>query len=183
MPQFRDFQAAVVVDGVELPEYTIQVSEEDGEISCYIPSEVGKNFAVRWRDLNLQRDTAGYVHLDGAFACSQPIVKSSTTREVLRSDYRVTSETVRPFCFAHLSLTDDESCANPAENKLGEVQIQLYELLSYKRVPFPPDWKCNKAPEVVRIHEHSKKSDDALRGIMVDMAIWRRKYQGRWLLV
>ncbi|KAM6490604.1 hypothetical protein JOM56_013947 [Amanita muscaria] len=158
MPQFRDFQAAVVVDGVDLPEYSIQVSEENGEISCYIPSEVGKNFAVRWRDLNLrQRNTVGKVDLDGARGGSKQISKGSNTREASRSYYRVTGEIVRPFCFARLSLTDDEGCANPAGNNLGEVRIELYEVLSCKRVPYPP-LKSNRVPGVVRIHEHSKKA-------------------------
>lgn len=45
MPTFQAFHVTIRVDGKDLPEYDVQVDVDEKQVSCWIPSEVGK---VSW---------------------------------------------------------------------------------------------------------------------------------------
>lgn len=45
MPTFQAFHATIRVDDKDLPEYDVQVDDKEKQVSCWIPSEVGK---VSW---------------------------------------------------------------------------------------------------------------------------------------
>lgn len=42
MPRFKTLCASIKVDDNELPEYDVQVDENDKQVSCWVPSEAGK---------------------------------------------------------------------------------------------------------------------------------------------
>lgn len=42
MPDFQAFHAKVKVDGIELPEYDVQIDLDRKCVSCWVPSEAGK---------------------------------------------------------------------------------------------------------------------------------------------
>lgn len=42
MPRFQAIHARIRVDNEELPEYHVQVDEDENNVSCWIPSEAGK---------------------------------------------------------------------------------------------------------------------------------------------
>lgn len=42
MLQFREFFAWVSIDGVEAPEYGVEISEDQKSVTCWIASELGK---------------------------------------------------------------------------------------------------------------------------------------------
>lgn len=42
MPTFQAFYVTIRVDGKDLPEYNIQVDDNERHVSCWIPSEAGK---------------------------------------------------------------------------------------------------------------------------------------------
>jgi hypothetical protein len=42
MPTFQAFHATIRTDGEDLPEYDVQVDDNEKQVSCWIPSEAGK---------------------------------------------------------------------------------------------------------------------------------------------
>ena len=42
MPTFQAFHATIRVEGKDLPEYDVQVDDDEKQVSCWIPSEAGK---------------------------------------------------------------------------------------------------------------------------------------------
>ncbi len=42
MPKFKTIHASIKVDDNELPEYDVQVDENEKQVSCWVPSEAGK---------------------------------------------------------------------------------------------------------------------------------------------
>ncbi|KAJ7646755.1 hypothetical protein FB45DRAFT_1019057 [Roridomyces roridus] len=86
MPYTHDgrFSAWIAIDGVELPEYGLQVTLDAKTITCWIPSEVGKarrlwsflvvlalnshsvqRFSVHWTNWTFAGHTRGDVKMDG----------------------------------------------------------------------------------------------------------------------
>ena len=42
MPRFKTLHASIKVEDNELPEYDVQVDENEKLVSCWVPSEAGK---------------------------------------------------------------------------------------------------------------------------------------------
>jgi hypothetical protein len=42
MLHWQEFSAWVTIEGVEAPEYAVEVSEDEKTVTCWIPSELGK---------------------------------------------------------------------------------------------------------------------------------------------
>ena len=42
MPNFQTFHARIKVHDEDLPEYDVQIDENEKQVSCWIPSETGK---------------------------------------------------------------------------------------------------------------------------------------------
>ncbi|KAJ7267543.1 hypothetical protein B0H12DRAFT_1229856 [Mycena haematopus] len=65
MLQCKEFAAWVSIDGTEAPEYGVEMSEDQKSVTCWIPSELGKKFAVHWKNISYDGDTRGRVFMDG----------------------------------------------------------------------------------------------------------------------
>ncbi|KAF8626923.1 hypothetical protein AX17_006424, partial [Amanita inopinata Kibby_2008] len=152
MLKFDPFEAQVKVDGAGLPEYQVEVDEEAKRVTCWIASEVGKNFSVRWRNVDPTFDTAGDVYLDGTFARGKFGRKDiGSWREVDSVYTSLTS--CRRFSFSSLVFTDDDTYLQAPTKNLGEIEIRLFEVKIGQKNNF--SGKCFKSDS--KVHERSKK--------------------------
>ncbi|PPQ83320.1 hypothetical protein CVT26_015146 [Gymnopilus dilepis] len=71
MLSFQGFTATILAanesgDFQELPQYAIQVHEENNEVVCWIPAVDRQNFTVQWkRDRTLVYESCGVIYIDG----------------------------------------------------------------------------------------------------------------------
>ncbi|KAH9933760.1 uncharacterized protein B0H18DRAFT_1207921 [Fomitopsis serialis] len=120
------FEVYIKSDGHELPEYQVEALD-DTTLACYVPSEVGKTFEICWR-----RDTRHDTHstsvscyVDGWDAggtlCRPGAVEGS------RWGIRCAKDQRKPFQFASLVLTDDDTVAtgSEAQQDSGTIQVKL----------------------------------------------------------
>jgi hypothetical protein len=122
MLQAKDFSAWIEIENVETPEFGVEVSENEQDVSCWIPSEVGKvwrilsqllfilniivqKFSVHWTNNSLPGLTGGGVQVDG-HKCGFEVVASDTRPLTAFMDGIPESNTkTRPFVFTPLELT------------------------------------------------------------------------------
>ncbi|KIJ54699.1 hypothetical protein M422DRAFT_774954 [Sphaerobolus stellatus SS14] len=164
------WSAWISVDGKELPQYAVRVEEEPGSppdipkfytVSCWIPSQIGKEFAIYIdHDSNIQRETAcvGKLSVDGHLL-SSVIYKPNYEFPFVRKRFHENSRTQRSLVFAPLKLTDEEGLNFKNELKdLGTITIALgrRELLNRIKADLRPIPKDLLKPTAV--HETTKKA-------------------------
>ncbi|KAJ7157606.1 hypothetical protein C8R43DRAFT_997120 [Mycena crocata] len=153
------FCASVSVDGVELAEYAPEYSADGTEGTCWIPSEEGKQFCIKWTDdqASAQRQISGRVAVDG-ICCGRKALKirRGTHFSWASRDSVSTSDTTRrPLLFGTQALTDNDEYLNaPVSPDLGTIQV----LLSHVRnqPTHAPLYKDAWQPQT--LHERSKKA-------------------------
>ncbi|KAM5537627.1 hypothetical protein V8D89_008705 [Ganoderma adspersum] len=138
-----------------LPEYDIKLDGEDGEtIVCYIPSESGKVFQVRWRDHNRPHanHTTMKVYLDGHIAGKTHCPPGSSGKRLgIRT---ASADTYQPYQFSDLQTTDDDGAVWAAE-KLGSIELHVVYVHPHAQTAaFRPARFAGTAP----VHERSKKA-------------------------
>ncbi|KIK55472.1 hypothetical protein GYMLUDRAFT_841120 [Collybiopsis luxurians FD-317 M1] len=103
MLNFQTFSTWIVIDGVSSDEFNLEHKLVDGimHVSCWIPSETGKNFQVHFRDKG-GRTSNAYVYIDGN-KCGGRVLRRNKTAHV--NGLRVSSTVLRPFVFSNLSFT------------------------------------------------------------------------------
>ncbi|KAF5370483.1 hypothetical protein D9615_009734 [Tricholomella constricta] len=160
MLEMNGFSAWVLVDEIELPEYEIQDFMGKKEVTCWIPSEAGKQFTVAWRDPVGLVETAGYLNVDGT-PCGAKHMYSSSQRPgrrvdtVQKSSVSTSSTTERPLSFARLELTDDDLYLNvPASPRLGEIRLDIFEVKIQGETTFA---QPGMPPDTQILHERTKK--------------------------
>ncbi|THU89705.1 hypothetical protein K435DRAFT_865044 [Dendrothele bispora CBS 962.96] len=146
-----DFSTWIEVDDLPLQEYDIKI--KDSEVTCWIPSEVGKNFRVRW---TIQTDfcVAIDVYLDGQLSVSK-LRKAWPGKTEGGTDGIYTSPTSqKPFLFSRLDLTDDDAYLDTSHTQIGEIKVVFDEavVVSHDTGFTPSDFK-----ELGKVHERSKK--------------------------
>jgi len=149
------FKVFIKSEGRELSEYQVE-AVDDKTVACYIPSEVGKTFEICWSG-----DTRGdshittvRCHVDGRNAGGKPsrpgLVKNC------RWGVRVSTDQRRPFVFASLALTDDDTSimASEAHPDLGTIDVTLAHVIYVGNKPIR-DMSNEFTAQTV--HERSKK--------------------------
>ncbi|PFH48370.1 hypothetical protein AMATHDRAFT_5864 [Amanita thiersii Skay4041] len=124
MPEYAHFEVEIKVDDKVLQEYAINVNDEAKTVTCWVPSETGKAFAVWWKNFNPVTDTIGQVYLDGTKAGKKGLHKGQR-RKVKKSYLRISETMVRPFVFSTLTLTDDDAHLDTPLNDLGEIKLAI----------------------------------------------------------
>jgi hypothetical protein len=134
MPQFGIFEAAVVVDDLELPEYCIKTDHDTKTVTCWIPSEAGKvryyknlqtfyllHFLLRCKEFKVKCRTiepvmvyadmrvAGFVKVDGKHGGTTWIGKKGG-ETVYVSEVVTTATTYRTIMFSSIELTGEFIC-------------------------------------------------------------------------
>jgi hypothetical protein len=125
MLQFREFFAWVSIDGVEAPEYEVEISEDQKSVTCWIASELGKvvlitycfatldfdlnpnaqEFAVYWRNTSYNCDTSGLVYMDGNLCGGKIIYARDLPFTVFKDGVRLDAISIKPFMFSSLEIT------------------------------------------------------------------------------
>ncbi|TFK69682.1 hypothetical protein BDN72DRAFT_959377 [Pluteus cervinus] len=156
------FTAWIEVNGKHLPEFGSTVSDDLQTVSCWVPSEAGKEFAVCWKDSTSLYALEGWVSVDG-MSCGGICEPTWTLNKEMtyRKDYISTSGTSgRALMFSNVELTDDDSYLqhNQLEN-LGEIKISLYEVQVLGMTPGAAHASstADSLAENAKVHERSKK--------------------------
>ncbi|GAA5864963.1 hypothetical protein JCM1840_005693 [Sporobolomyces johnsonii] len=148
--------AWVTVDDVPVPVY--QVEEKGNKVTCFIEAAEGKEFKVGYENAGFSwSETVAWVHIDGTRMAGVP--SRSKSQPAMIDGRRETPNTIRPFAFAKLVLTDDPDLASTDENfikNLGTIQVHVYRIYYLGEQPFP-----NRVTDGVKnqvAHERSKKA-------------------------
>jgi len=156
MPKFQAIHSRIKVDDEELPEYDVQVDENERQVSCWVPSEAGKNFAICWTNANPLTDTSGQVALDGiqvgGYFCNR-----GSTREWVCSDCYVTSTTIRKFCFSPITFTDEDEYLITSAANLGEIKLEVWTAVNPSTAPYKQRVEDPIDSFNTKVHERSKK--------------------------
>ncbi|OAX41473.1 hypothetical protein K503DRAFT_767615 [Rhizopogon vinicolor AM-OR11-026] len=147
-----DFSASVFFGDQELQEYDVTVdcsTPTVNRITCWIASEEGKKFGVRWKCLAQQLSgIRSGISVDGVPCRAQSIRPGwvgTTDCTCLRNGY-----VSRDFMFTRLELTDDDSMLDSQNSHdIGQivVEIKLGEYMKRKVA------KCLKSNHSLRVHE------------------------------
>ncbi|KAJ7162065.1 hypothetical protein C8R46DRAFT_342928 [Mycena filopes] len=151
----KEFSAWVAIDGVEAPEYGVEVSENEQDITCWIPSEVGKTFSVNWTNVSAPGLTGGGVQVDGLKCGFEAIAAEMRPFSAFMDGIAETDTKTRPFEFAPLELTDDDTYLDSSSHPhLGLIKLEIWRV----------DVSGGYAPAVVavpsaqKVHERAKKA-------------------------
>ncbi|PFH48367.1 hypothetical protein AMATHDRAFT_5861 [Amanita thiersii Skay4041] len=163
MPAYGSFDVKITVDDAALPEYDLNINVNERIVSCWIPSETGKPFTVRWKNLSPVTDTVGLVYLDGKCTGSKSSEKGRRDK-VERSYIRISQDMVRPYTFSTLTLTDDDAHLDNPVNDLGEIRLVLSRCVILPPYPITgsqSDAERHNWRDIDRsgpvVHERSKK--------------------------
>ncbi|TFK69677.1 hypothetical protein BDN72DRAFT_959372 [Pluteus cervinus] len=158
MPALGKFSAWIEVDEEHLSEFGSEISDDNSTITCWVPSEEGKEFAIYWRDSNLQYTLDGEVTVDGQ-SCGGEIARLTEEGDVTRSlDGVMTGpSTSRALVFSKINLTDDDRYLQDTSvaEKLGEIKLVLGEAV----VTGQATWNDESThfSDDMKVHERSKK--------------------------
>jgi len=156
MPKFQAIHARIKVSDEELLEYDVQVDENERQVSCWVPSEAGKNFAICWTNTDPLTDTSGQIMLDGIQAGGY-FCKNGSTRECVCSDCYVSSTTIRKFCFSPITFTDDDDYIGTSSANLGEIKLEVWTVVNPSSSPYKQRVEDPVASFDAVVHERSKK--------------------------
>ncbi|EIW84408.1 hypothetical protein CONPUDRAFT_142713 [Coniophora puteana RWD-64-598 SS2] len=128
--RYEDYRANIIVDGQELDEYAVLIDQEEETATCYVPSQVGKNFSVKWTCVAEYRDQAskGTVTIDGIFCGASTIHTGERGLRDTAQRYHVAVDdrTVRQFEFAELATTDDDDHVESGNlEDVGEIKLEI----------------------------------------------------------
>jgi len=155
--RFDNLEAYISVDSVQLAEYDIKANAAKKELMCWIPSEVGKSFAVNWKALTRPTfDMSSTTSIDGT--CVGGAMLSTEDKDWLCTTSMLqTSRTKgRPFIFSSLELTDDDDFLHFGHsNALGDIVIEIWHVTDTGNPP------CEYETPMIhegKVHERSKQA-------------------------
>ncbi|KAJ7646764.1 hypothetical protein FB45DRAFT_891344 [Roridomyces roridus] len=162
-----NFSAWITIEGVESSEYRVKASEEQMTVTCWIASELGKNFSVNWTNHKYEGVIKAVIKMDG-HNCGGTIMKSNTafsglpkstsSAGVVQSGNQ-TLQALKPFMFSLLELTDDDSelPAGPSGHEnLGIIELDMFPIeIKEENVGPPPG--STEIPKLT-VHERSIKT-------------------------
>ncbi|KAJ7592539.1 hypothetical protein C8J56DRAFT_1161681 [Mycena floridula] len=161
MLHYHEFAAWINIGGSEATEYAVKTDLKSSipTVTCWIASETGKKFTVHWKDSVLLSPGAGYVFVDGRAARGsllEPATRFTTPFGTIQG-FRTSVDTVRPFVFSEISLTDEDSFLNQQLNpSFGDISIEItrVEILGDENKPY----YLKHIPGPEKLHERSKKA-------------------------
>ena len=104
MITFRGLSAAIRVDDKDLLHFQPDYDEETKKVTCWIPSEAGKEYTVWWKQDGIKMDTAGFIYIDGnEKRAAGRFLSPGNETLVSAAAWSATEE--RPFIFADIDVT------------------------------------------------------------------------------
>ncbi|KAJ3822348.1 hypothetical protein F5880DRAFT_1720190 [Lentinula raphanica] len=149
---FENFSAWIEVDGSELPLFDASVNGR--EVSCWIPSEVGKAFIVKVRTGERRTPKSLGLYMDGQ-SFGGKFMDTGAPRTCTFAGVRTSATTQQPFVFSNVELTDDDHYLNEASAGLGDIKLVLSHVTLGGWSSQATYAKCNT---ISKIHEKSKKA-------------------------
>ncbi|GLB34829.1 hypothetical protein LshimejAT787_0203940 [Lyophyllum shimeji] len=131
----RGFSAWIVVDGKPLPEYLVAVDSNANRVSCWIPSEEGKHFAVHWQDHGGKVDTCAFITLDGFVVPGRFLFGEGVAS---RQGVRTSPTTERPFVFRKVDETASETSSECSSQGIGVVALRIKQVARVDLRPANP---------------------------------------------
>lgn len=128
MPVFLDLGAQIILKGKALEEFGRKESLEERGVTCYVASEVGQHFSIQVGNRSSVL-FAAYVHIDGIYA-SGILINPGEAR--MHAGVYLTEQTLRPFSFTMLELTDDDSTLAETRkimDNLGVIEVRFHRAL------------------------------------------------------
>ncbi|KAF9260064.1 hypothetical protein L218DRAFT_963004 [Marasmius fiardii PR-910] len=156
MPKVNNFSAWITVNGQVLEEYDVQVGKDAKTVNCWIPSEVGKMYVVRWRDHYFQSPTCGIVHVDGHFCGGSSV--SMPNVDMFHEGIYTDSTTLKPFTFSPVRASDDHSLLSAsAGSDLGLISLEIFNV---QLIEASSPWGEATVPTSRTYHEKTTKGID-----------------------
>ncbi|KAI0732758.1 hypothetical protein C8Q72DRAFT_882111 [Fomitopsis betulina] len=154
---FKDWETSVYCDGDMIDEYDFRIVDDE-TVSCYIPSEAGKNFAVKWRS-DLRMPASAQCYMDGHYMGNSTVEPG---RSGARNGIRTDACYKQYFQFASLATTDDDDAADPEDpsiNSIGVIEVRVYRV-RFSHEPYRLDRhpRPRGVADRTAVHERSKKA-------------------------
>ncbi|KAF7322052.1 hypothetical protein MKEN_00728200 [Mycena kentingensis (nom. inval.)] len=165
MPEWYGFHCWISIEGRDAEEYGVQTSIEDKTVTCWIASELGKQFQVHfradWPALQpFHRRTTNAKFLMDGVNCGSKYTSPGSIGVVKSGTLEADGKNIRPFVFSTLRLTDDDaalglngSTAQANLNQLGVVGVDVY--------PVQVGGRMNRTDAMLpqlELHERTKKA-------------------------
>jgi len=161
MPDLNGVQVIILSNNQPLEEY--DVTYEGDTVTCWIPSEAGKTFEIRWRTHpgsslhNVHRVFDCYMDGRGMKrALGKPTHRSGSVVGVSTGP-----TTLRPFTFSTIRLTEEEdglsSKASTDLSRLGTIIVKAHRAKSWSTLPYIDRLRTCPS-ELPAVNEKSKKA-------------------------
>ncbi|KAF9043859.1 hypothetical protein BDZ89DRAFT_1008833 [Hymenopellis radicata] len=155
---FSTFSAWVSIDGEKARVYGVDSSEAD-RVTGWIASEVDKPFEISWKDSLVEFPTRGRIYIDGEFSGGKSLCrKQDANKPTQRWGMRISATEQRPYTFAHLATTDDDSVSNTLPQSIGQIELEISQA-TIENIKAQPRSYRDLPPEMV-FNERDKKSYD-----------------------
>ncbi|TFY66258.1 hypothetical protein EVG20_g4832 [Dentipellis fragilis] len=149
----RGFAVHISCDGKEIPHYRSEVLSEV-QVSCWIPSEAGKEFIVCYEDIAKEFDFVVRVYCDGRYMYGYG---GSAGRKSSVDGVRTSLTTKNSFVFSNVTVhdEDDDGITNGVNTThVGVVEIRIFH--AYREsIPRPPS--VSTVNNLGSVPERSKK--------------------------
>lgn len=161
MLKHKEFSACIFVDGKEVEYYNPRVKYDDSAegreiMHAYIEGEPGKNFTVSWKDHRGIYHSSGHIFIDGKDVASA-IMRRGRGKPVSRSGAKVSSNKLRPFKFAHLNITSDDTIADKNKDKEKLKEMSTIRLaITYVELGTVVPFKSLEVEDWGPVHEEAK---------------------------
>ncbi|KAG1722026.1 uncharacterized protein EDB91DRAFT_226349 [Suillus paluster] len=156
---FGDFSACVFIDGQDRPEYDVIVSSTPAEnrITCWIASEEGKKFGVRWTNITRQPWSIKSVVVVDGFHCRGEAVPPGWVG-AKECTCLIDDSVTRDFMFSNIELTDDDSMLDDQNSKeIGQIVLEVNTGYIKEKVVKRHQFNHTRRMEG-KVHERSKKA-------------------------
>ncbi|KAG1750276.1 hypothetical protein EDB19DRAFT_101541 [Suillus lakei] len=155
MLKHQEYTAWISVDGQPLETYAVETSLATNEVTCWIPSEAGKEFSVHCQNTPAPGlDTIGaFVYIDGQ-GCHGGLFERWNTNHTVKFSYAFVSDRItKPFIFSPVRLTDEDEFVDASTADLGQIQLRVCKVALGEY--FNPSQNLQTEHKV---HERSKKA-------------------------
>ncbi|KIY68941.1 hypothetical protein CYLTODRAFT_421169 [Cylindrobasidium torrendii FP15055 ss-10] len=136
MVQYDHLSAWITVDGRTLDEYSQKFDDELSEISCWIPSQEGKEFELHFSDEAIHYNVCLYYYVDGSTVGGRSLADTAEPRNSIScAGVKLSSETERPFIFSKTRLMEVDATPQTPSAALGEIKVECWSIDVRDEVP------------------------------------------------
>ncbi|KZP00697.1 hypothetical protein CALVIDRAFT_594888 [Calocera viscosa TUFC12733] len=156
MPSLRKFgvKAWIEVDGVKLDEYHVRRDSERGHVECWVASQEGKEFRVKWK-CSYKEITRGCLKMDG-----RVVRRVYGGGELFISYMNVDNSTSARLKFGAVSVaghgSDDIEEQDPFTAEIGTLQLKVETGI---RLTEPESKKSDKSSTVTESNSQEKVNE------------------------